>query len=40
MKFKRTKNDPSFVKPYYTSESLPALYANDIGFEPGSIFRY
>ena len=40
IKFKRTKNDPHFVKPYYLQETSPALYANDIGFEPGSVFDY
>jgi len=38
--FKRTKNDPYFVKPYYNRETVPALYANDIGFEPDSAFKY
>lgn len=40
MKFNRTKNDPSFVKFYAPQETLPALQANDIGFEPGTVFRY
>lgn len=40
VKFKRTKNDPFFVKPYYPQETLPALYVNDIGFEPGMVFQY
>ena len=40
IKFKRTRNDPVYVKPYYTSETLPTLYANDIGLEPGMVFRY
>lgn len=40
IKFKRTKNDPYFVKPYYLQETSPSLYSNDIGFEPGSVFQY
>ena len=40
VRFKRTKNDPYFVKPYYPQETSPSLYANDIGFEPGSVFQY
>lgn len=40
LKFKRSKNDPFFVKPFQTRDVLPALLANDIGFEPDSAFRY
>ena len=40
LKFKRTKNEPHFVKPYFTRETSPSLYPNDIGFEPGSVFHY
>lgn len=40
LKFKRTKNDPYFVKPYFPQDTSPSLFANDIGFEPGSVFQY
>ena len=40
LKFKRTKNELYFVKPYFTRETSPSLYPNDIGFEPGSVFHY
>jgi pentatricopeptide repeat protein len=40
MKFKRTRSEPLYVKPYEVGKLYSALSANDIGIEPGSRFTY
>jgi len=40
MRFKRTRAEPCFVKPYQTSDVFLTLTVNDIGFEPGTKFIY
>jgi pentatricopeptide repeat protein len=40
MKFKRTKTDPCFVKPYFAREVSPALTASDVGLEAGYMYHY
>lgn len=40
MKFKRTRTDPRFVKPFYAAEMFLALSPNDIGFDIDKTFKY
>jgi len=40
MKFKRTKVDPFFVKPFYPKEVLPVWQFNEANIEPCSTFSY
>mmetsp|Transcript_15883 Transcript_15883/g.29091 ORF Transcript_15883/g.29091 Transcript_15883/m.29091 type:complete len:889 (+) Transcript_15883:753-3419(+) len=40
MKFKRTRAEPRFVKPYVTPERFLTLGPNDIGFDIDKMFKY
>jgi hypothetical protein len=40
MRFKRTRADPRFVKPYRTNEAFLTLGPNDIGFDIDKTFKY